>query len=101
MSENLKLPLCPQCHDTAHVKTSDVFRREYVWNTASYHCNTCDIDWKFPDGIKSRNEGKSDGAMTIFDAVISSASPKYYSYQNIGMGTLDSRCVIDTVKKNV
>ena len=94
MSENLKLPICPNCHETSHVKTSDVFRKEYVWNTASYYCRTCNIDWKFPNGITSRSEGKSDGAMTIFDSPVL-GSIMFSSYQNIGMGTLDNRRFID------
>jgi hypothetical protein len=97
MSENLKLPICPKCHDTAHVKTSDFFGKEYVWNTAFYHCNSCNIDWKFGVGISSTDKGQQDSGINIFSDLNERINKpiEWCGWSEIGIGILDNRCLKD------
>lgn len=43
MSQNLKLPICPKCHDTKHVRKLKTIK--LIVGSERYECKKCSIEW--------------------------------------------------------
>jgi len=41
--QNLKLPICPKCHDTKHVRTLKTIK--LTLSSERYECKKCNIQW--------------------------------------------------------
>ncbi len=57
ISESLKLPICPRCHDTHDVVEMDVLILLYVHEVYPwYFCKACSIRWHAKEGIREASD---------------------------------------------
>ena len=92
MSQNLKLPICPRCHETKGVKTTEFKETKLSYGPSNYYsCPSCNIEWSYWSGIHDYNN-KGDGLIQVFyDESHKQVRPSYYCWAEYGVGILDSR----------
>lgn len=81
MTQNLKLPICPRCHETKEIISYDYNDTKMSFHFGpAFHCKLCNISWKYDKGIM---EGKP-----CFPCGSSVAS---YGWAEYSVGILDCR----------
>lgn len=97
MSQNLKLPICPRCHETKGIKTTEFKSTKLTYEPSNYYsCPSCNIEWNYWDGIRDNND-KCDSSIHLFyEESRKQARPSYYSWVEYGVGILDCRRLFPT-----
>ena len=99
MPENLKLPICPRCHETKTVKSHNSYSTKMSPRDYNYYsCDVCKIDWNYWAGIHEKQDAQSDSSIHIFYEPKPEHRPQYFSWATYGVGILDTRRIIDDGK---